>query len=348
MNISIITFTDKGAELAERIRQSWHNYYGCQPELASDLKNAKITIENRHQKTNEKQGSQSPAEARKSLSDWTRQQFAEKNAVVVIGACGIAVRMIAPFVSDKLSDSPVVSLDEAGTFVIPLLSGHMGGANELAEQIAEQIGAIPVITTATDVNQTFAVDVFAKKCGLSIYNRDGIAKVSTKVLEGKMADIVISSQHTELEQGILGLQPKEYVIGIGCRKGKSFEELDWFIRKWLAHAKVEKKLIRAMASIDLKKGEEGLLRWCAANRIPFQTYPAETLRQVKGDFSESSFVKEKTGVDNVCERAAMKAAGESGTFVLRKVAENGMTIAIVKYDWKLERELSKEYRIDEK
>ena len=254
MNISIITFTDKGAELAEKIRQSWHNYYGCQPELASDLKNAKITIENRHQKTNEKQGSQSPAEARKSLSDWTRQQFAEKNAVVVIGACGIAVRMIAPFVSDKLSDSPVVSLDEAGTFVIPLLSGHMGGANELAEQIAEQIGAIPVITTATDVNQTFAVDVFAKKCGLSIYNRDGIAKVSTKVLEGKMADIVISSQHTELEQGILGLQPKEYVIGIGCRKGKSFEELDWFIRKWLAHAKVEKKLIRARASIDLKRG----------------------------------------------------------------------------------------------
>ena len=256
--------------------------------------------------------------------------------------------MIAPFVSDKLSDSPVVSLDEAGTFVIPLLSGHMGGANELAEQIAEQIGAIPVITTATDVNQTFAVDVFAKKCGLSIYNRDGIAKVSTKVLEGKMADIVISSQYTELEQGILGLQPKEYVIGIGCRKGKRFEELDQFIRKWLAHAKVEKKLIRAMASIDLKKEEEGLLRWCAANRIPFQTYPAETLRQVKGDFSESSFVKEKTGVDNVCERAAMKAAGESGIFVLRKVAENGMTIAIVKYDWKLERELSKEYRIGEK
>ena len=82
-----------------------------------------------------------------SLSDWTRQQFAEKNAIVVIGACGIAVRMIAPFVSDKLSDSPVVVADEAGTFVIPLLSGHMGGANELAEQIARQIGGIPVITT---------------------------------------------------------------------------------------------------------------------------------------------------------------------------------------------------------
>ena len=122
-----------------------------------------------------------------SLSDWTRQQFAEKNAIVVIGACGIAVRMIAPFVSDKLSDSPVVVADEAGTFVIPLLSGHMGGANELAEQIAGQIGGIPVITTATDVNHTFSVDLFAKKCGLSIYNREGIAKVSAKILDGKNA-----------------------------------------------------------------------------------------------------------------------------------------------------------------
>ena len=257
------------------------------------------------------------------------------------------MRMIAPFVSDKLSDSPVVVADEAGTFVIPLLSGHMGGANELAEQIARQIGGIPVITTATDVNHTFSVDLFAKKCGLSIYNREGIAKVSAKILDGKTPDIVISSEKTDLEQGVLGLQPREYILGIGCRRGKSFEELDAFIQKWLDHAGIEKRLVRAAASIDLKKEEKGLLRWCMANRIPFLTYSAEELKQVKGDFQESSFVKEKTGVDNVCERAAMKAAKEEGTFILRKQAENGMTIAIVKYDWKLERELAKEYRIDE-
>ena len=143
------------------------------------------------------------------------------------------------------------------------------------------------------------------------------------------------------------MQPREYILGIGCRRGKSFEELDAFIQKWLDHAGIEKRLVRAAASIDLKKEEEGLLRWCMANRIPFLTYSAEELKQVKGDFQESSFVKEKTGVDNVCERAAMKAANEEGTFILRKQAENGMTIAIAKYDWKLERELAKEYRIDE-
>ena len=307
MNISIITFTENGTKLAEKIRQA---FVGTKTEEAKKLG--------------------------LSLSDWTRQQFAEKNAIVVIGACGIAVRMIAPFVSDKLSDSPVVVADEAGTFVIPLLSGHMGGANELAEQIAGQIGGIPVITTATDVNHAFSVDLFAKKCGLSIYNREGIAKVSAKILDGKTPDIVISSEKTDLEQGVLGLQPREYILGIGCRRGKSFED-----------AGIEKKVVRAAASIDLKKEEKGLLRWCMANRLPFLTYSAEELKQVKGDFQESSFVKEKTGVDNVCERAAMKAANEEGTFILRKQAENGMTIAIVKYDWKLERELAKEYRIDE-
>ena len=280
MNISIITFTENGTKLAEKIRQAFACMKTAEWDNAGNhdiTKYGTVTIENRCKKDS------GPLENNKvqtnsrglSLSDWTRQQFAEKNAIVVIGACGIAVRMIASFVSDKLSDSPVVVADEAGTFVIPLLSGHMGGANELAEQIAGQIGGIPVITTATDVNHAFSVDLFAKKCGLSIYNREGIAKVSAKILDGKTPDIVISSEKTDLEQGVLGLQPREYILGIGCRRGKSFEELDAFIQKWLDHAGIEKRLVRAAASIDLKKEEEGLLRWCMANRIPFFTYSAE-------------------------------------------------------------------------
>ena len=111
MNISIITFTENGTKLAEKIRQA---FVGTKTEEAKKLG--------------------------LSLSDWTRQQFAEKNAIVVIGACGIAVRMIAPFVSDKLSDSPVVVADEAGTFVIPLLSGiweaPMSSQNRLQDRLA--------------------------------------------------------------------------------------------------------------------------------------------------------------------------------------------------------------------
>ena len=334
MKIGIITFTDRGTLLAEKIK-------GALGKKDRDrAERREIQIEARHRKeSSDRQidGAKKESPAQKSLTEWAGQQFAEKNAIVVIGACGIAVRMIAPFAADKLTDSPVVVADEAGDFVIPLLSGHMGGANALAEEIAQQIGAIPVFTTATDVNDTFSVDVFAKRCNLDIYNREGIAKVSAEILDGKKADIVISPDHTQLKQGILGLRPKEYILGVGCRKGKSFGELDAFFTKCLKKAGVEKTLIRAVASIDLKKDEEGLLRWCAA----------KVLARVEGDFTASAFVRTKTGVDNVCERAALAAADGSGTFVLRKTAENGMTAALLHTDWKLEKELAKEYRIDE-
>ena len=158
MKIVIITFTDRGTLLAEKIKGA------LEKKDRDRAERREIQIEARHRKESSDRpldGVKKESPAQKSLTEWAGQQFAEKNAIVVIGACGIAVRMIAPFAADKLTDSPVVVADEAGNFVIPLLSGHMGGANGLAEEIAQQIGAIPVFTTATDVNDTFSVDVFA-------------------------------------------------------------------------------------------------------------------------------------------------------------------------------------------
>lgn len=174
MNISIITFTDKGTELAEKLRLAFE--HTRIPENYS-----LITIEKRKKEDNHTKTSGNG----QSLSEWTKEQFAAKNAIVFIGACGIAVRLIAPFVTDKLTDSPVVVLDEAGTFVIPLLSGHMGGANELAGEIAALIGAVPVITTATDVNQTFSVDVFAKNADLPFATEMGLQKSQAKYWKEK-------------------------------------------------------------------------------------------------------------------------------------------------------------------
>ena len=94
-----------------------------------------------------------------SLSDWTERAFSEAQALVFVGAAGICVRAIAPFLRNKTEDPAVICLDEAGHFVIPLLSGHLGGANDLAREMARQCGATPVITTATDVNHLFAVDL---------------------------------------------------------------------------------------------------------------------------------------------------------------------------------------------
>ena len=101
-----------------------------------------------------------------TLAGWTAQQFAAADALVFVGAAGIAVRAIAPHCQSKATDPAVVVLDECGRFAVPLLSGHLGGANDLACRLGAACGAVPVITTATDANGLFAVDEWAKKTKL--------------------------------------------------------------------------------------------------------------------------------------------------------------------------------------
>lgn len=119
-----------------------------------------------------------------SLRDWTGRRFAESDAIIFIGACGIAVRSIAPFVSSKKTDPAVVVIDEQGKFAISLLSGHIGGANELTEEISNLLHATPVITTATDINNKFAVDVFAKTNGCYISDMTMAKEISAALVNG--------------------------------------------------------------------------------------------------------------------------------------------------------------------
>ena len=116
------------------------------------------------------------------------ETFARCEALVFVGASGIAVRKIAPFVKDKFQDPAVLCLDEYGRFVIPLLSGHVGGANELARLIGRQLGAAVAISTATDLNGRFAVDVFAKKNGLAIMSRENAKRISAALLRGGICE----------------------------------------------------------------------------------------------------------------------------------------------------------------
>lgn len=150
---SVISFTEKGAELAEKIKR-----LSKEQQLPSEIH----TYHGRKQVEN--------------LNAWTKEQFSLRNAIIFIGACGIAVRTIAPFLKDKLTDSPVLVLDEAGNYVIPLLSGHVGGANEIALLLAELLGAVPVITTATDINNAFAIDVLQKSMIFPLIKKKALRK----------------------------------------------------------------------------------------------------------------------------------------------------------------------------
>ena len=307
------------------------------------------------------------------LTEWTGEQMKKRRSLLFIGACGIAVRAIAPFLTDKLNDVPVLVMDEQGRFVIPVLAGHVGGANELAVSLAERMGSTPVITTATDLNHCFAVDLFARRNALHIVNKDGIAKVSSRILAGEEVTMAVEEGHfREEEAGIPGekrlleeinvpegirlvstesladvlvapasygqgrlltLRPKEYVIGIGCKRGKAAEQIDHFVHKVLKESGISMEQVAAFASIDRKKDEEGILWMSSHYGIPFVTYSAEELQQVEGTFHASEFVKSQVGVDNVCERAALRFSGPDGILITGKQAEDGITAAIVKRIW---------------
>ena len=125
-----------------------------------------------------------PGSVKESCVEWTRVQFESADCVIFIGAAGIAVRSIAPFVQSKKRDPAVLVTDECGKFVISLLSGHLGGANELAYVAAAILQAIPVVTTATDIEGKFAVDVFAKKNNCHIFHMKEAKEVSAALLAG--------------------------------------------------------------------------------------------------------------------------------------------------------------------
>lgn len=298
-----------------------------------------------------------------SLTEWTKKSFEECDSILFIGACGIAVRAIAPYVKDKLSDPAVISMDELGGYIIPLLSGHVGGANELAIELAHITGGVPVISTATDVNGAFAVDIFAKKNELKLTNKELAKLISADVLDGKNigfdselqvegklpADIhwhknldhfteqnvskykiqITTLNLLDENQRTLYLIPQVVCLGIGCRKNTSKEDLELFVEEELEKCNISKEAIAYIASIDLKKEEEAICFLAAKYKSKFVTYSSEELKEVKGEFEESEFVLKTTGVGNVCERAALLVSN-NGTMIQKKIARDGMTLAITK------------------
>lgn len=280
-----------------------------------------------------------------SFYEWV---FYHSDAMVFIGSCGIAVRQIAPFIRNKRTDPGVVVVDELGGYVIPLLSGHIGGANALAKKVAEGIGAIPVITTATDINQKFSVDSWAVQHAFEISDMKAAKAVSAEILErdvplhsdfpvvtalpsgvnyGEDGDvgILISWEMKEPFSTTLRLVPKVLHLGIGCRRDTPVQKIRDAVESVLKTHQIDAAAIKEIASIDLKAEEQGLLAFCRENCFPITFYSAEQLQNVEGTFSRSAFVSSVTGVDNVCERSAMIGADK---LIVKKTVCDGVTVAV--------------------
>ena len=279
------------------------------------------------------------------LAEWTAARFLDSEALVFISAAGIAVRAIAPFVKDKFTDPAVVSVDEAGRFAVPLLSGHVGGGNDLARRIAALTGGQAAISTATDVNGRFAVDLWAKGQNLHLVERAAAKAVSAALLEGtpvgfwsqypvlgtlprglttekaEIGIVVADTAKASPYETTLHLVPKAVTLGIGCRRGIDPAPR---ILEVLAEAAIPLEAVKALASIDLKRDEPGLLAFAQAHGLETHFYSAQELSQEPGDFPASALVSQVTGVDNVCQRAAQRAGGR---VFLPKTSGGGVTVA---------------------
>ena len=281
--------------------------------------------------------------------------FATSELLVFVGSCGIAVRKIAPFVHDKRTDPAVVCVDELGTFVIPLLSGHIGGANALARKLADSLNATAVITTATDINRRFSVDTWATEHGCAISSMKLAKAVSAAILEGDIPlksdfsivgnlpngvisdetgnlGIYLTATNAEPFENTLRLIPKVLHLGIGCRRGIEKEAIERAVEQVFRENGLDFRAVSCAASIDLKQDEEGLLSFCEEQSLPIRFYSAAELEAVPGEFTPSPFVQKVTGVDNVCERAALIGAED---LIVRKTACHGVTVAVAKRKWEV-------------
>lgn len=296
------------------------------------------------------------------------EAFARGEDLVCIMAAGIVVRQIAPFLQGKDRDPAVVVVDERGRFAISLLSGHLGGANELAGRVAAALGGTPVITTATEVQELPALDVVAAQNGLVIENLAGIKEVSMALLagrpvrvvdpEGRLASALEKHPHLfyredDLEAalaarprptvyvgfrerpwppGWLVLRPRSLIAGVGCRKGAAAVEIVDFLKETFRRHGLSLLSLQALATIAAKKDEPGLQEAARRLKVKLLWFTAEELEQVPVPHPSVQATR-YVGTKSVSEAAALKAA--QGKLLVPKCKGANVTVAVARAVWPL-------------
>ena len=294
------------------------------------------------------------AEALKFERNTVLQAWKDCRDLVFIMAAGIAVRTIAPLLQDKKTDPAVVVIDEGGRHIVSLLSGHLGGANALAGKLAEAIGGEAVITTASDINDLPAIDLWAQDQGLVIDDWDIVPRTGTRLInkgtlhvysdsEMALPDVFIKTDNPELADIVvtnkkkisttgneisnkLYLRPRDIVIGIGCNSGTSAEEIEDVVRKTFDKNNLAFASIHSIATIDRKGDESRVSRIC--KKICSGNHYLYSGRTEPGtrDHSCPKAAFKATGAQAVAEPAALLAA-QADVLLLSKQKSGNVTVA---------------------
>lgn len=297
----------------------------------------------------------------KNVKKYIKIAFFEYDAIIAIMASGILIRSVAPYIESKVSDPAVLNIDDNGNFVISTLSGHLGGANALADKIADLIDATPVITTSTDVNRKLGIDVLAKDLYLSIDDTKEILYFNKAILENEKITFTLNPEkdygylkdylskntleiyvsfnyssnvntdeiHVELDKHKIVLKEKKLVAGLGCKRGKKCSDIYNGLKKSINDLNIDISRINMLSSAEIKQDEKGMLDLSKKLSIPINFVELDKLKLFESpDIQKSEFVKSKFGIHGVCEPSALITAGFDSKLIYKKTSYNGVTIAI--------------------
>jgi len=296
------------------------------------------------------------------------QLWTTYDQIVLFLALGAVIRLIAPLLQHKHKDPGVVAIDDADQFAISVVSGHIGGANGLAVRCAELLSGTAVVTTASDVHNTLAVDLLAQAQGWYIEDASALTAVSAAIINrepvailqdcGELdwwgnerpwpdnlihvtnpqqasnfaALLVIADRIIEgLPQNVptLVYRPPTLVLGIGCRRGVPFSALDTFVKETLVEHRIAFQSIAVLATADIKADEIALQMLAQHYGWSIETHAVETLKTITTIPNPSERVQRLVGTPSVSEASALLSSNE-GELIVPKQKGEGMTLAIAR------------------
>lgn len=344
--VSVLAITKNGINIGERLKELFPNWDIFVPSKLSN-ENKSITWYS------------------EPTSDKIIELFKNSNALICLFSLGAVIRLIAPYLKDKKTDPAVIVIDDKTNFVISVLSGHIGGANELTQEISEKLNALPVITTAADVNKTIAVDLVGREFGWKIDDEITVTKISAHMVNAEpigvfqqtgnkkwykelpknvtiynsleelkksnsKAHLIISDTiiDNELAQESVIYRPQSLVIGIGLHWDTTKDTIKDGIEHCLKKFNLSSKCIAKLVSIKKPEDVQGLIDLGKEMQIPVEYVNREELAEIITP-NPSSTVKAFEGTASVSEAAAIKISNGELIVEKQKFPPN-LTVAIAR------------------
>ena len=350
--IAILSITNNGRELALRIKEIMKDVDVFFIKKDTDYKNDEVIVVN------------------KGLKEFIPKVFDKYDYLIFIMATGIVVRTIAPLIISKFSDPAILVMDEKGNNIISLLSGHMGGANEMTLYMSDLINSHPVITTATDVNKKSSLDMIAKKLNGHIDDfRDNVLKINSMLVNNEEVHLYIDGNYKinhngftlydektdldkvrnlvvvtnkkdinkmlnknieNLNEKIIKVTPKDIVIGVGCKKNTDSKHMKNSLIKFLAEYNIDINAVKEIGSIEIKKDEKAIIDLAKFLDVKFKTFSVEEISKVDYLYEKSDWVKKNVGVYSVSDPVAHLLS--EGRVIINKQKYDGITFSIGRID----------------